>query len=224
MSDRGYKHDGRGHSNDHAPHWIFKLGIILNLSFFVADMIVWWQISGSAAIFGDSLHNGLHALAHIFALHGHSLEGDIHNIGETTQSKLRKYKAAQGIGFLIMAGALLIAALGALQIYKVEEITSKWLIIMASLDIASNIVLLGLLWRYKADPTVKAVFADIKIDSLASTGVIMGGVTILLTGFYRADGIAAIPIALVALWLAKQTISEARNGMKKLSKYKNPSI
>jgi len=221
VHDDSHGHSGRGHSHDHAPHWIFKLGIFLNLSFFIADMIV-WQISGSAAIFGDSLHNGLHALAHIFALHGHGLETNSLGVTESPKSKLRKHKAAQRIGYLIIAGALLIVVFGGLQIYRAEEVVSKWMIIMASLDIVSNAVLLGFLWRYREDPTVRAVFTDIKIDTLASVGVIASGIVILLTGYYRTDGIAAIPIAFIALYLARKTILEARRGIQNLCRHEYP--
>jgi len=206
----------------HTPHWIFKLGIFLNVAFFVSDMAVWYFF-GSSAIFGDSIHNGLHALAHFFALHGHGLEGSSSGAMESSESKLRKYQSAQRIGYLIIAGAILIAVFGGMQIYNPKELASGWMISMASLDIASNAVLLWFLWRYrKYDPEVRALFADIKIDSLASLGVIIGGTVILFVSYYRVDGIVAIPIALIALRTAKRVIVEARAGIHKLQAHINP--
>lgn len=209
MRDHQLTHNGRGHSHDHGPHWIFKLGIFLNFSFFIADMVV-WQISGSAAIFGDSLHNGLHGLTHSTALWGHSLEKNSHGHTESYESKRRKNQATQLIGFVIIIGAILIFIFGAMQIANAGKVASKYMIIMPSLDIISDIFLLALLVRHRGDSTVRAVFVDILIDTLASVGVIIGGVVIFFTEFYRADGIAAIPISLIALWLAKNTIADAR--------------
>lgn len=222
MSDRGTEHDARGDSPDHVPHWIFKLGVILNVAFFVGDLVVFVFLSRSAAIFGDSLHNGLHALAHIFALHGHGLESDSAGKDESHESRLSKYTAAQRIGYLIVGGAILIAILGGQQIYHPREIESGWMIFVASLDIISNIVLLRLFWPYREDPTVKAIFADIMIDTLASVGVIIGGIVILSTGYYRADGLAAIPIAIIALRTARKTIREAREGIRNLHHHEHP--
>jgi cobalt-zinc-cadmium efflux system protein len=196
-------------SHSHGPHWIFKLGILLNLSFLIADLIV-WQISGSAAIFGDAMHNGLHGMVHISALWGHSLEKNFHGRKESYASKQRKNQATQLIGYLIIAGALLICAFGALQIQNPGEVAGKYMLIMALLDIMGDIFLAILLIRHKGDTTARAVFVDTSIDILASMGVIAGGVVILFTGYYRADGIAAIPIALIALYLARQTIQDAK--------------
>ena len=220
MGDRGHDHNIRDQSDDRGLHRIFKLGIILNFSFFIADMIVWWLFTdtGSAAIFGDSLHNGLHGLAHAIALWGHAgeCEPSFRHGNESIASKLRKNYAAQGIGWTIIAGAILIAGFGAHQIINPEKFSSAWMIIMSSLDIISDAVLLILLWSYRYDPAARAMITDIKIDALASVAVIVGALIILFTGFYRADGIVALPIAFIALWLAKETISEAKHSAKNL--------
>ncbi len=205
-----HRHETMAMDNrSHGPHWIFKLGILLNFSFFIADLII-WQISGSAAIFGDALHNGLHGMVHTAALWGHSLEENSRGRKESYASKLRKNQATQLIGYLIIAGALLISAFGILQIYNPREVASEYMIIMAPLDIVGDLILLVLLIRHKGDTTVKAVFVDTSIDILASMGVVAGGIIILFTEYYRADGIAAIPIALIALSLARQTIRDAK--------------
>ncbi|MFY9457526.1 MAG: cation transporter [Candidatus Spechtbacterales bacterium] len=97
-----------------------------------------------------------------------------------------------------------------MQVYDPGEVAGKYMIIMAPLDIVGDIFLAVLLIRHKGDTTAKAVFVDTSIDILASMGVIAGGIVILFTGYYRADGIAAIPIALIALYLARQTIRDTK--------------
>ena len=222
MHDHGAEHDVLDQSPDHIPHWIFKLGIFLNVLFFFGDLFVVLYFSRSAAILGDSLHNGLHALAHTFALHGHGLEENSPDKEESYESKLHKYKAAQRIGYVIIIGALFIAVFGCMQIYNPKEVESSWMILVASLDIVSNAVLLKLLLPYRKDPTAKPVFTDIMIDTLASIGVSTSGIVILFTSYYRADGIAAIPIALIALYLGRKTILEARHGIQNLHRHKDP--
>ena len=58
------------------------------------------------------------------------------------------------------------------------------------------ILLRILLIPHRQDSTVKAVVRDIGVDTLASLAVIAGGIFIYTIGFYRADGIAALPIAI----------------------------
>lgn len=95
------------------------------------------------------------------------------------------------------------------------------MIIVASVALVSEITQasLKLSVHYKGVPVrnlflIKILLRDDFIDMLASIGVIIGGVIIMTTQFYRADGIAAIPIALIAIFLGVKTIHEAQKELK----------
>lgn len=203
-------HDMHGHhSHAEAPSWFFTLGIFVELSFFVADLIV-WQISGSVAILADSMHNFFHAVIYMLAIWGNS----------PTQRR-KQARASLWIGIVIILTALFIGALGGYKIYDPGEVISTYMIIMASADIASDLILIGLIFavthhamRIYKIYLVRNVLKDIIIDNLASGGVIIGGIFIVTRQFYRADGIATIPIALVAVFLGCQIIRGARRELK----------
>lgn len=205
-----HDHDAHDrHSHAEAPSWFFALGIFVELSFFVADIVV-WQISGSVAILADSTHNLFHAVIYMLALWGNS----------PTQYRKQAH-ASFWIGITIILTALFIGALGVFRTYKPGEVMSGYMIVMASLDIVSDLTLVGLIFgvTYRAIRIykiylVKNVLKDIIIDNLASLGVIIGGILIMTKQFYRADGIATIPIALVAAFLGWQIIRQARRELK----------
>jgi Co/Zn/Cd efflux system component len=199
-------HDMHGsHSHAKAPSWLFWLGIFINFSFFIADVIV-WQISGSVAILADSTHNLFHAIIYALALWGN-----------TSFNQHRQARASFWIGAIILGTALFLCALGGYRIANPVKVSSIYMIFMASLDIVFDILLISLIFtvthhsiRVYKMYLVRNVLKDIIIDNLASVGVIIGGVSILATQFYRADGIATIPIAGIAAILGWQIIREAR--------------
>lgn len=206
---------GHSHKNANsgdAPSWIFKLGVFINLSFFIAGLIM-WQLSGSVAVLSDSFHNAFHAFIHIIALWGDSLATKPPTDTKTYGQRRRQVLASFLIGLMIVTTAIFIVVLGILRTINPKIVLSEYMIILALLDILSDILLAGLLMglHYKHIKIskihyVKAVLYDIRIDAMASVGVLISAILILTIGFYRADGIAAIPIALIAAWLAHKLL------------------
>jgi len=204
----GYTH-GR-HSHAAAPPWLLKLGIAFTLTTFILGLIFWRLSQGSAAVLGDTLHSLFHAAIFSIALWGNA-----------AGRQRKQARAGLYMGWIIIGTAIYIGASGIISIISPDKILSMYMIIVASIALTSEIIqaILMLSVNYKGTRArktflIKIALRDNFIDMLASIGVLIGGLIILTTGFYRADGIAAIPIALAALYLGVKTIRESRAELK----------
>jgi len=204
----GHMH-GR-HSHAEAPPWLLKLGILFTSITFGLGMLFWQLSEGSVVIFSDALHSFFHIAIYSIALWG-NVSGRRH----------KQARAGKLIGTLILAIAVYIGASGTFSIISPGKILSSYMIIMACIALVSEatLAILKLRVQYKGVPVrkiflIKALLRDDFIDIFASLGVLVSGVVIIFTGFYRADGIAAVPIALAALYMGIVTIMESRDELK----------
>lgn len=205
--DNGHMH-GR-HSHAEAPPWLLKLGIALTFGTFALGMI-FWHFSGSIAVLADSLHSIFHT-----SIYSVALWGNVHG-------NLRKQaRASLIIGLIIITISLYIGTSGTISILFPTEVVSWHMIVIASVAIISETVQAKLMYTVKYRNThvrkiylVKFLLYDVLIDFLASLGVLLGGIVIMTTEFYRADGIAAIPISLAALGLGITVIVKSRKETK----------
>ena len=236
MHDRGREHRGHGHSHGHAhktvgsvvagiiswlvprghshshaeiPPWLLKLGIALTLTTFGLG-ILFWQLSESVAVLGDALHSLFHSALYTIALWSNR-HGDLR----------RKARDELIMGAIIIVIGIYIGVAGTMSIRSPAETVSWYMIIIACIALVSEIVQAKLMYSVTQQGEhihkihmIKILLRDVGVDILASLGVLAGGVVILTYQFYRADGIAAIPIALVALVLGIITILEARDELK----------
>ncbi len=198
------------HSHAKAPPWLLKLGIAFTLTTFILGLIFWRLSGGSAAVLGDALHSLFHAAIFSIALWGNA-----------AGHRRKQARAGLYMGWVIIGTALYIGASGIIRIISPGEILSAYMIVVASIALTSEIIqaILMLSVTYKGTRArktflMKIALRDNFIDMFSSIGVLIGGLIILTTGFYRADGIAAIPIALAALYLGAKTIRESRSELK----------
>lgn len=205
--ENGHMH-GR-HSHAEAPAWLLKLGIALASGTFALGMMFWY-FSGSIAVFSDALHSLFHAA--IFSV---VLWGNAHG------NPRKQAHAGLIVGWIIIAIAIYIGVSGTIDAIVPEKVISWQMIIAASVALVSETVQAKLMYsvqykkiRVRKIYLVRFLLRDVLIDWLASLGVLIGGVVIMTTEFYRADGIMAIPIALVALALGIITIRESRGELK----------
>lgn len=204
LHDHGPKNTHHGHSHAGVPTWLLSLGLTFNFLFFVAA-IVMWHNSNSVSILADSLHNLLHSAAYAVAFWG--------NIRNNTE---RQAKANLWIGTIIILTALFILAFGGFRIAAPGKIISVYMLIIASLDLFSEFVMVALIGgvSYRKNKIsrqfiIRGVLRDIKLDALGSLGVIVAGLLIWTMDFYRADSIAAICMAGIAMYFGRKTIIES---------------
>lgn len=208
VSNDGHMH-GR-HSHAEAPRWVMILGICSYSITFVLGLLFWQLSSGSVAILSDALHSLFHVAVYSIAFWG-NIHGDRH----------KQARSTTWIGFIIIATAMYIAASGAMSIKSPQQVLSTYMIAVASiaLTVETGQALLKLRVTYQGIKIrkialIRVLLRDDFIDIIASLGVLTSGIVILKTKFYQADGIAAIPIALFALYLGIITVFESRAELK----------
>lgn len=106
-----------------------------------------------------------------------------------------------GVLLILMAGVIFYEAV--LRFQAPSEVDSATLVIVAAIGLATN---LGVIFFLKDaaghshDLNVKSAFLHVIGDTLASVGVIVGGVIMWNTGWYLIDPLIAAAIALLLLW------------------------
>lgn len=225
MNDRSHGHSGPGHSHDHglktekrshhshshsnAPTWLLALGLVFNLSIFLAGWYA-WQKSESVGILADSLHDSLHCIIYAVAIWG--------NVG---YNQRRQAHAKIGIGITMIATALFIGTFGMTKVFQPNETISTYMIVIASFNLASELLVGGLMLKMKYKGVqvrkiylIRAILLDITVDILGSSGVLLAGILVLTIQYYRADAFAAIAIAVVALIFGILSILDAKEELK----------
>jgi len=222
MSDHGARHDSHGRAHDHgpkiekhshhshshadAPFWLLMLGLVFNFSIFVAGMYM-WQKSSSVAILADSLHDFLHCIIYAVAIWGNA-----------AYNQRRQAYASLWIGIIIISTALFIGTLGIVKSIHPDEAISTYMLIIASINLASELLIAGLMLSVKHNEIrirniflIRRILRDVVVDGLGSFGVLIAGILVLTVQYYRADGLAAITIACIALIFGIATVVDARN-------------
>ncbi len=93
-----------------------------------------------------------------------------------------------------------------------EPIKSVMMLIIAVLGLAANLLVLFRLHGHASENlNVRAAFLHVVGDMLASVGVVIGGLIMLLTGNYLADPIISFLVGLIILFGAAGVIREALN-------------
>jgi len=221
MNDHGDEHDAHGHSHDHvsnienhshhshshadAPSWLLMLGLVFNFSIFIAGMIM-WQKSSSVAILADSIHDFLHCIIYAVAIWGN-----------VAYNRRRQAHASLWIGIIIISTALFIGTLGIIKTIHPNEVISTYMLFIASVNLASELLIAGLMLSVKHKGIqvrkiflIRRILRDVVVDGLGSFGVLVAGILVLTIQFYRADGFAAIAIACIALVFGIATVIDAR--------------
>lgn len=203
------EHSHHTHSHANAPTWLLALGLLFNASIFVAGMFA-WQKSGSVAILADSLHDSLHCVIYTVAIWG--------NVG---YNQRRQAYAGLGIGITMILTALSIGTFGVIKAFQPNEIISAYMILIASLNLASELLVGGLMLKveYKGVQVrriflIQKILRDVAADALGSSGVLIAGILVLTAQYYRTDAFAAIAIAVIALIFGILTIRDAKEELR----------
>ena len=225
MRDHGAKNDRHGHAHDHgpeiekhshhshshadAPSWLLVLGFVFNFSIFVAGIYM-WQKSSSVAILADSLHDFLHCIIYAVAIWGN-----------VAYNRHRQARASLWIGIIIISTALFIGTLGIVKSIRPDEAISAYMLVIASINLASELLIAGLMLSVKHNKIqvrkiflIRRILRDVVVDGLGSFGVLTAGILVLTVQYYRADGFAAIAIACIALVFGIATVIDARNELR----------
>ena len=185
MRIHGHPHSYDAREQDIRP--IIKLSLALNFLFFLAGLTT-ALIFGSIALLGDSFHNLSHVLVLIFSLAG------------LTVIKQHKNLIPIGNSIFLMgvAGWLIYEGISRLFMPP-QEILGLPLVIVASLDTGSDAFIALLMRKHRKNLAALSLLFHFLFDGLISLSVILGGIFIMLWGWYYVDAYAAILIGATAI-------------------------
>jgi cobalt-zinc-cadmium efflux system protein len=191
-----------------------RLTIVLGLTFcyMIAEAVGgWW--SGSLALLADAGH----MLADVVAL-GLALFAVWFATKPATPSKTFGYYRLEILAALVNGVALVVIAL--LIIYNAYkrwlstnvEIKSGTLILVATGGLLVNVFSAWLLHSdHRHDLNVRGAWLHVMGDALGSVGAMTAGVLIAVYGWYQADPLFSVIIALLIIWSSWNLIRESTN-------------
>jgi len=186
--------------------WTILFNVVITIAEFVGGMI-----SGYLALIADAVHNLSDVAALVLAWFG--IKGA--QLPATKRSTFG-YKRIEVMTALISAVALVVISIFILiEAYKrfvdPQPIKSPYIFMtVAFIGLLGNVLSLWLLHSGKnSSLNMKTAFLHMLYDALSSVVVLVGGITIILTGWYLLDVVLTVVIALMIFWSSYLVIKEA---------------
>ena len=204
-------HGGHHHHNEEDSDQKIIFAITINFVLTISQ-IIGGVISGSLALIADALHNLSDAASLVIAFFARK-------IGRKSADEFKTfgYKRAEIIASLINLTLLIVLSL--YLIYEaiwrfIEPVSiSGWIIVFIA-GIAFLIDLYTSIITYKLshnNMNMRAAFLHNLSDALASIGVIIGGILIILYNLFWVDALITIAIGLYILWQGIKMLPESIN-------------
>ena len=209
MHDHGHDH---GHSHalkNFGP--MFAIATALNLAL-VAMQVFYGVVAHSVALLADAGHNFSDALGLLVAWGAHVLA----RLNPTARYTYG-FRSASILAALLNGGILLIAT-GAIaweaigRFFEPSAVTALMVMTVGAVGILINGLSAWLLIAgQKGDLNIRGAFLHMAADAAVSSGVIVAGGLILITGWNWLDPAASIAISLVIVWGTWGLLREAVN-------------
>lgn len=197
------------HHPRHASTRALRIALVLLGTFFVVELIG-GLLTNSLALVSDAFHLlsdvaavGLALVAQWFATRPPSA---LRSFG------YRRFEilAAQLNGFTLLLVAAFIAAEAGQRILDPPEVLGWPMVTVAALGLIAQLVTTIVLHRAKGESlNVKGAYLHAMTDAVQSAGVVASGVVIILTGWYLADALVSVLIALLVGYSGLKIIIEA---------------
>jgi cobalt-zinc-cadmium efflux system protein len=214
----GHDHDhDHGFSLGHHHHPVnltnvnraFVIGIILNFLFVIIEVVVGLSIK-SLSLLSDAGHN----LADVASLAMSLIAIRLLKV-KPTDTYTYGYKKTTILVALLNA-AILLLSLGAIswealqRLMHPEPLPGKIISIVAAIGIAVNAVTALLFLRGKdSDLNVRSAFLHLLSDAVVSAALVIGGIIMYFTGFFRLDAILSLLVAVVILFSTWQLLRDS---------------
>jgi cobalt-zinc-cadmium efflux system protein len=199
------------HRDHPHPHGTRRLGwtILLNVGITAAEL-VGGVISGSLALLSDAGHNFSDVIALILAYFG-AWGSTLRPTKRSTYGFKRLEVVTAFINALSLVAIALFIVYEALQRYaRPVPIHAPVMLIVAVIGLAGNLLSVWLLAGGRERTlNTRAAYLHMLYDAVSSVAVIIGGVVILLSGWYLFDLILSAVIAMMILWSGLDVLKEA---------------
>jgi cobalt-zinc-cadmium efflux system protein len=214
-----HPHDHHDHSHHHHHHGpanfdrAFAVGVGLNVAFVLAEVLFGVR-AHSLALVSDAGHNLSDVLGLSLAWAGSLLARRGPTLRRTYGLRRFSILAAIGnAGFLLIAvGAIIVEAVA--RLYHPEPVATGSVMIVAGIGIVINAsTAVGFLRGREGDLNVRGAFLHMLGDAAASTGVVVAGLLIAITGWLWLDPVVSLLLAALITWstwsLAKDSLELA---------------
>lgn len=180
--------------------------------------------SGSLSLLSDSFHNLADSASVVGSYYAHQI-----SLKPQNRMNTFGYKRAQIISaflnslFLVIISAVLLIE-GVQKLFKPEQINGRLMLIVAVVSTVANLISTILLSRgSKGNLNVRATYLHLLSDTMASIGVIIGGILIQIFGWLFVDPLVTILVAIYitieAYPIMKSTIKILMQGAPKIDVY-----
>ncbi|MFC4242195.1 cation diffusion facilitator family transporter [Gryllotalpicola reticulitermitis] len=205
-----------GHSHDHAPvgaaagRGPLAVAFAISCVILVAE-IVGAALTGSLALVVDAGHMLTDAGGLAVALVAANLATRPVTSHRTWGYARAEVLAATAQAAVLLAVGLFVLVEGIGRLISPPPVPSGGLLIFGAIGLVGNIAaILVLSARRTASFNLRAAFLEVVNDALGALGVIVAGIVIMLTGWQRADAVAALLIGALILprayGLLRQTV------------------
>jgi cobalt-zinc-cadmium efflux system protein len=204
--DKTRQHDSASRSRSH-----LAVALAITISFFVVELIGGY-ITNSLALAADAWHMLNDAVALAFALIAAWIAGRPSDLRKTFGYHRAEILAAFLNGVFLWAVVILIIFSAIQRLQTPATVASQEMLLIAVIGLAANGLSAGVLSRSKSESlNVKSAFLHVVSDTLGSVAVIAAGLVMFFTGWYQADPIFSMLVAILISYGAYKLIRESIN-------------
>jgi cobalt-zinc-cadmium efflux system protein len=204
--DKTRQHDHASRSRSH-----LAVALAITISFFVVELIGGY-ITNSLALAADAWHMLNDAVALAFALIAAWIAGRPSDLRKTFGYHRTEILAAFLNGIFLWAVVILIIFSAIQRLQTPATVASLEMLLIAVIGLAANGLSAGVLSRSKSESlNVKSAFLHVVSDTLGSVAVIAAGLIMFFTGWYQADPIFSMLVAILISYGAYKLIRESIN-------------
>lgn len=184
-----------------------KIAFLLTFSFTIVE-IIGGLLTNSLALFADGWHMARDSIALLIGM-----VAAVVALRPPTDEKTYGYHRAEvisafvnGFVLILISGYILYSAIE--RFLYIKSILTVPMLIIATLGLLVNFVSLSILHSKKSNINVKGAYLHVLSDTWTSVGVIIGGITILLTRFYIVDVLIGFLIGIMVLLSSTKLVKE----------------
>ena len=204
--DKTRQHDHASRSRSH-----LAVALAITISFFAVELIGGY-ITNSLALAADAWHMLNDAVALAFALIAAWIAGRPSDLRKTFGYHRTEILAAFLNGIFLWAVVILIIFSAIQRLQTPATVASLEMLLIAVIGLAANGLSAGVLSRSKSESlNVKSAFLHVVSDTLGSVAVIAAGLVMFFTGWYQADPIFSMLVAILISYGAYKLIRESIN-------------